>query len=390
MLHDVAIKRDEVERDALARVIHQHEPHVARDGAIEESEAVASRAHVQIRLPGPVHEHLVAEEAVQVEDVEVELPLRVPGLVAHHQVHVVVPVAPVKSRTRRQAQVRVGRIGVVALEAFAAAIDRAVDVERRGIALVDVLCGVIEHVVVEPVRAHRLAIVAADARDAAIAVRKAGAVIACGRVDRVVARQRHGPAIVIILAREEPGAGNAIAFGRIMAVVLMGRQRVQPEAVVGRLVDRQHVVVAEDHGLSHARHQELRWYGAVKGPDRVRCLQREVRMEAHLRGRIGAAAMVEAAGREFAGVPVMHLHGIAQARVGPTAGGRRLEPDLRRDFFPALVGKELAAGAAFRSAGRQRTSKATANKRGPRIGAGGVGDARRHTQQRLRQERVDL
>src|SRR5438445_309715 len=43
---------------------------------------------------GFVHGHYVAQKAVQLENVEKELPIGIPGLVSHHQVNVVIEVAP--------------------------------------------------------------------------------------------------------------------------------------------------------------------------------------------------------------------------------------------------------------------------------------------------------
>ena len=83
------------------------------------------------RLVGEVHRHHVAEEAVEVEDVEGELAVGTPPLVREHQVDVVIEVAPVLRRPARQPQVDV--VGIVDL--FVAAIAAAVDVEHRGVHL---------------------------------------------------------------------------------------------------------------------------------------------------------------------------------------------------------------------------------------------------------------
>ena len=126
--------------------------------------------HFEIRLVGQVHGHHVAQEAVEVEDVEVQLSAGVKRLVGQHQVDVIVQVAKVVCGAARQAQVH------AVIDRLIAAIQAAVDVEHGGVALVHVLRGEAEHVIVEPVRAHGLTPVARDIDEAAAAVGRAGPV----------------------------------------------------------------------------------------------------------------------------------------------------------------------------------------------------------------------
>ena len=189
-------------------------------------------------------------------------------------------IAPVEPRAARQAKIGVVGVSVMALEALAAAIHRAVVVHHRGVALVDVLGGVIDHVIVEPVRALGFAPVAADLDHAASAIGHAGARIGGVDIFRVTPGQLHGPAIVVELARIEVRASEPIALGGVVAVVLVRRDQVVTEAIVGGNVDRQPVIVAEENWFAHARHQEFRRQRPVKRPDRVCILHGHLRMHA--------------------------------------------------------------------------------------------------------------
>src|SRR5579864_244805 len=53
----------------------------ARDAAAQNSETVLARLHLYVWLVGQVHSHHVAQEPVEVEDVEVELPVTVPSFI---------------------------------------------------------------------------------------------------------------------------------------------------------------------------------------------------------------------------------------------------------------------------------------------------------------------
>ena len=64
--------------------------------------------------------------------------------------------------------------------------------------------------------------VAGDQPDAAVVRRRAGLGIGGVLVDRAEARQHDGPVVVVELAREEEGAGEAVVLRAVMAVVLVG------------------------------------------------------------------------------------------------------------------------------------------------------------------------
>ena len=274
VFHDVAVVGDHVEGDPVigdpgvvrashlsvfvVALAHQRDREVAGHRAVQDAEAVAARSHLEVGIVQPVGEQVVAQEPVDVEDVEPELAGLVPGLVGDHQVDVVVAVAPGKRRPAGEAEVD------PVIEVLLAAVERAVVVHHHGVALVDVLGREIEHVVVEPVGAHRLAPVAADLdgpvdagfRDHGIVrgivdeerlprrARERGPGIGRVRVDAVVPGELDRPAVVEELPREEEGVGVAVALGRGVAVVLVGGDRVQPEPAVRRRVDRQRVVMA--------------------------------------------------------------------------------------------------------------------------------------------------
>ncbi|MNV40266.1 hypothetical protein D3C71_1318670 [compost metagenome] len=296
VFHEVAVVADHVERHAGIRHVgtgrswifatvagdftHQCNPEVARHRAVENAESIAARPHFQARLVLPVDQDLVAEKAVGVERVEPQLTIAVPGLVGHHQVHIVVAVTPRQRRTAGQAQVD------AVFQRFVATVEGAVVVHHHRVALVDVLRGEIEHVVVEPVGAHGFAPVATDLDAAVVAglearvgivdeqgfARRAGErrarVMGVG-VDGVVTGQLQRPAIVVVLARKEERVGVAVAFSRGVAVVFVGADGVQAETHVGRRVDRQRVVVTHQHRLTVTHHQQFWRKGAVEGPQRV-------------------------------------------------------------------------------------------------------------------------
>ena len=177
VLHDVAVVGDHVERHPRIGHVgagwplefaagpgdftHDCEFEVAGYRAIEQTEAITARAHLELGLVLPVDQHLVAKEAIGVERVEPQLAVGIPGLVGHHQVDVVVAVAPRHARTAGEAQVH------AILQGLVAAVQGAVVVHHHGVALVDVLRREIHHVVVEPVGTHGFAPVATNL-DAAV------------------------------------------------------------------------------------------------------------------------------------------------------------------------------------------------------------------------------
>src|SRR5439155_20257646 len=107
-----------------------------------------------------------------------------------------------------------------------ATIEGAVDVEHPGHALVDVLGGEAEHVIVEPVAAHGLVPVAGDLDDATVVGGAAGPGIGSGGIDGPAARQDDGIGVVVELAGEEIGSRETAVLGSVVAVVLVVRDRV--------------------------------------------------------------------------------------------------------------------------------------------------------------------
>ncbi|MCY1421455.1 hypothetical protein D9M71_371120 [compost metagenome] len=371
MLHDVAVVGDHVERHpvvghpgalratkftAIAAHFADHgDLHVARHRAIEDAQAIAACTHVKVGFVQPVDHHLVADEAVDIERVEPQLAALVPGLVGKGQVDVIVTVAPRQCRTAGQAQVDAVFQGLVA------AVQGTVVVHHRRVALVDVVGGEIEHVIVEPVGAHGFAPVTADLDAAVLAGLEPGLAIVdpeCfplgagergpgvlrGGVDGVVAGQLHRPAVVVVLTGEEERVGITVAFGRVMAVVFMGAEGMQTEAAVGCRVDRQGVVVTHQYRLAVAGHQQLGRKSAVEGPQRVVVLDRHVRVKADtdafgrpLGSRYTGGVVIKPAGTELAFGIAVHLPVVAQALVDPRAGLRGLDRRLRVELVPALM-----------------------------------------------------
>ncbi|MEY3038247.1 MAG: CDP-diacylglycerol--glycerol-3-phosphate 3-phosphatidyltransferase, partial [Pseudomonadota bacterium] len=133
-------------------------------------------------------------------------------------VDVVVSITPIERGAARQTQVH------AIVQCLVAAVDRAVNVHRASPALVNVRRGEIVRVVMEPERAHGLAPVAFHPRNAAASVRRAGTAIGRPRVDRIMSGQRKRVAIVVILPRKKIGVWKTVAFRRVMAIVIVGRE----------------------------------------------------------------------------------------------------------------------------------------------------------------------
>ena len=108
----------------------------ARHGAVQDAEAVLAPLHLEERLVGEVHRDAVAEEAVEVEDVEEELALVDPR-----------PCPPASGSRRNRGCPSPWRVPLGSRRLTPSLISSlprssaAVDVEHAGIALVDVLRG---------------------------------------------------------------------------------------------------------------------------------------------------------------------------------------------------------------------------------------------------------
>ena len=371
VLHDVAVVGDHVEGDRLSRLIDQGDLDVARDAAVQQAEAVAARAHLDEGLELPVHRHAVSQKTIAVEDVEIELTLVVPGLVGDQEIHVVVAIAPVECGTARETKVDTVH------QSFIAAIEGAVVVHHRGAALVDVLRRVVEHVIVEPVRAHRLAVVTGNPSNPSVTVRRTRPRVTGIRVDAVMPGQNHGPAVVEVLAGKEEGLGVTVTLERIVAVVLVGAEGMQPEAVVRRGIDGQRVVVTEENRLAVASLEELRREGAVEGPDRVRILERQVGVHPHVDTTGGALRVVETVGPEFSLTEAVHLEIVPDTTVHTRPRGGGVEVDLGLELVPTLVREGLARRAALCSRVTQRPAQGLLDPLLPGIRICDVGHAAR-------------
>ena len=240
---------------------------------VQDPEAIFPALHFEIRIGGEVHRHDVAHEAVEFEDVEEELTVLIERLVANHQVHVVIEIAPGVRRPARQPQVD------TVVDLLVAAIQAAVDVEHRGVALVDVLRGEAEHVVVEPMRAHRLVPVPRHVHESARV--RGGARHRIGRagIHGGVPREHDRPVVVVVLVREEERPGEPVILRPVVPVVLVRGEGVAAETAVLPHVGRQAVVVAEEDWLAIARHHQLRRHRAVERPHAVGVLRRPLLVE---------------------------------------------------------------------------------------------------------------
>ena len=103
----------------------------------------------------------------------------------------------------------------------------------------------IEHVIVEPMRAHRFVPVTTDIGYSAVTVGRPGPRVGGAGIDAIIARQDHRPVVVVELPGERERMGEAVALGRVVAVVFVRSDGVRTEAEVRGGIDRQRVVVAE-------------------------------------------------------------------------------------------------------------------------------------------------
>src|SRR5262249_51626887 len=87
------------------RAVAERDLEETRDARIQDTEAVLAALDFKVRLVEQVHRHDVAEEAVEVEDVERELAVAIPRLVGDEHVDVVVEIPPRLFDAARQPQV---------------------------------------------------------------------------------------------------------------------------------------------------------------------------------------------------------------------------------------------------------------------------------------------
>jgi hypothetical protein len=174
------------------------------------------------------------------------------------------------------------------------------------------------------------------------------------RVGGVVPGQRQRPVVVEELPREEEGLGVPVALGRVVAVVLVRGDRVQPEPAVRLRVDRQCVVMAHQLRFPGACDEQLGRERPVEGPEGERILERHVRVDPYpeagrgviQRWRAGNGGrvhtIIESAGTEFPGAVPVPLFGVPEAAVHARPCHRGYEEFLRVELVPPLVGVRLA------------------------------------------------
>src|SRR5438552_8043293 len=244
---EVAVAGDLPEQvvGAQVRQIGQEELVEPRWSGVQPAEPVPARADVQHRLDLAVDRELVAQDAVQVEQVEKqEACPRIEALVGKYH-------GDVERGEARQMEAGVLVAGVELVE----------EEVEPGQPFVDVLRGEVHAVVVVPERAHRLVDVAAG-----------------GRVDAwrgLVVREDSGQDVRVVLVVEvsalEEVARVAIALRRRVTVVQVSADRRQPEAAI-LILRRQLVEVADQDRLSVMGHVDgSRYIGRLvfgRGADR--------------------------------------------------------------------------------------------------------------------------
>ncbi len=198
----------------------------------------------------------------------------------------------------------------------------------------------------EPVGAHRLPPVARYHPNPATAVRSTRPYIGFVRVDRIVPGQHHRPTVVIELTWKEKGLCVAVALGRVVSVMLVGRDCVQTKAEVRRRVDRKRVVVTHQNRFPITRHEQFGRECPIEGPQRVRFLVGEVRMESNgysISRSIEPfdpphSVMIQPPRSEFPYPVSMHLFLVAKTFVDARADLRGLEVNLGVKLVPPLMG----------------------------------------------------
>ncbi len=382
----------------------------ARHMGVQHSEAITTGANVEERVAEPVDSHSIAEKPIGIECIEPELALDeafhrrfargcsrsrarslkgtgilAPRFTSEFQVDVVVTISPFESRAAGQAEVHVVlRVVVMALPSLPARVDSAVYVHHGGVALVDILGRIVEHMVVKPVGAHGFLPVARNL-NAAICVaglfdrppsacalirvpasgflggvfrklqetaalipaavckrrrhadrdlfpggfiagrgcshvRSTGIVRMCA-VNRIVTGKNHRPSIVVELPRKEKRLGEAVAFRRVVAVVVMGRYEMVSESTIGLKLDGQRIVVPKENTFGITRDHELRRKGSIEGSKCLMVLAREERVEFSLNS--GGGSVKGPATRFRCGLPRAHLvEGVAHQGVRHGETGR--------------------------------------------------------------------
>ena len=207
-------------------------------------------------------------------------------------------------------------------------------------------------------------------------------------VDRIITRKDQRPAVVPILSGEVEGSGESIALGRVVAVVLVGRDGVQSEPVVGRGIDRQGVVVPHQDSLSVTTVENLPREGAVPSPQRLRILNGEVGVESRrdpvrraaderTLGIRGIDRVIQSPWRELSFLIPVALPRIPDSAVQPRSSLDSREVGLRKELFPTLVGPRLSGWPAFDRWCFEGALQEGFHDGLPRVQVPGVGELRR-------------
>src|SRR6185503_18135064 len=154
------------------------------------------------------------------------------------------------------------------------------------------------------------------------------------RVDAAEPAEQDWIVVIVELSGEEEGPGKPVVLGAVMAVVLVGRDRVASEVTVVLQIERQLVAVAEQDRLAVAADHQLRGNGSVERPELERVLQRKRRVED---GRAERAA-------PDTGVELLVAVRVV-LEIGPGALLGDLDGDARREAAELLV-RPVGAGRA--------------------------------------------
>src|SRR6185436_3272578 len=177
-----------------------------------------------------------------------QLAVRLHGRIADRQIDIEVDVSPRKAISAGQPQV-----DIVSVRLIASPIRSAVIIAHRENALVHILGGEEEAMVVKPKRALKLAKISGNRNDA-IAVVRTG----CLAQVILIARQpdaRHiapskgrAPVVVVESSGKMIGVAGAVTLGAIMRIVEMRRHLVAAEPTIGSTIYRQVVIDSGHNG----------------------------------------------------------------------------------------------------------------------------------------------
>ena len=304
----VSVVGDELERHRTAARIRDGQLEKPRHGRVQQPEAVLARQDLHEWRIGKVHQRHIADEPIRRENVEEILPLGVGCSIRDDEIHVEIGIAVGQLRPARQTQVDPIR------EILPPAIARRIHVHLHEIALVDILGGEEEPVVMGPQCALQLAEVAGDLDDAVAVVGSSRKRVCRVGVDLVAPGERRAPAVIIERAREMVHVGRAVALGPVMRVVEMKLRLVAPKPVVLSPVERSVIINPVQDRLAiaqlqqHRRHRALRPLSRPVGPHRVRVLVRQPIVEL---------------GARLARTPRTHIANL----------GKKLVPPLMREHF---------------------------------------------------------